>query len=192
MISFDQFIEKWNGKPIDFDGSYGFQCMDLMHQYIYETLGITDRSVLAAPIARTVFEDFPNRVGNQYFDRIYNSLTAIPKDGDIIFWKEPYGYYYDTYLGRWSYAGHVGISKGSTLWNVTAFEQNNPAGTYCHMQKHSDLYRGVLGWLRLKTVVAPPYTEHQALVDIKGVQYALIDDSTARQKTKDILTKVGI
>lgn len=190
-MTFNEFINKWNGRPIDFDGAYGFQCMDLMHQYVYEVLGIKDRSVLSAPVARSVYENFPNIKGHELFERIPQTLTGIPKDGDIIFWKEPYGYYYNTSLGKWTYAGHVGISKGSTLWDVTAFEQNNPAGTYCHIQKHTDLYKGVLGWLRLKVPVVP-YTEHQALIDIKGINYGNKDDSTARSETKGILVKIGI
>jgi hypothetical protein len=188
-MTFDEHIAKWQGKPIDTDGAYGFQCMDEMHNYIKEVLGL-DYSVLAAPTARLVYENFNNLKGHEYFDRIPQTLTGIPKDGDIILWKEPYGYYYDTGLKKWTYAGHVGISKGSTLWNVTAFEQNNPTGSYCHVQKHTDLYRGVLGWLHPKVTVAP-YTEHQAIGDIKLIQYANIDDSTARSRTKEVLAKIN-
>ena len=64
-MTLDEHIAKWQGKPIDFDGAYGFQCMDLMHQYVYEVLGITDRSVLAAPIARLVYQNFIN-IKNKY------------------------------------------------------------------------------------------------------------------------------
>lgn len=151
MITFSQFTTKWNGYGIDFDGAYGDQCMDLMHQYIVEVLGLTDGRILSAPVARTVFEDFPNRIGSQYFDRIYNSATGVPADGDIIFWKEPYGYYYNSITKTYQYAGHVGISKGSNVNNVVAFEQNNPTGTKCHIQTHTDLYKGVMGWLHPKS-----------------------------------------
>jgi len=152
MISFNDFIVEWNGRGIDFDHAYGDQCMDLMHQYIVEVLGLTDGRILAAPIARTVFENFPNIYGNQYFDRIYNSPTGVPKDGDIIFWKDPYGWYYNSVNKRYEYAGHVAISKGSNVNNVVGFEQNNPPGTKCHIQIHTDLYRGVLGWLHPKQI----------------------------------------
>ena len=158
MITFNDFITKWNGRGIDFDGAYGDQCMDLMHQYIVEVLGLTDGRILAAPIARTVFENFPNIFGNQYFDRIFNVLndpTILPKDGDIVFWKDPYGYYFNTNTQKWEYAGHVGISKGSTSNNIVAFEQNNPSGSPCHIQPHEDFYKGVLGWLRPKVTVNP-------------------------------------
>ena len=39
-MTFDEFIAKWNGKGIDLDYAYGDQCMDLMHQYIVEVLGL--------------------------------------------------------------------------------------------------------------------------------------------------------
>lgn len=190
-MTLNEHIAKWNGRPVDFDGAYGFQCMDSMHQYIVEVLGLTDRRILAAPVARSVFENFPNVYGNQYFDRIYNSLTAIPKDGDILFWKEPYGYYYNTSTQRWQYAGHVGVSKGSTLWNITAFEQNNPAGTYCHMQQHTDLYKGCLGWLRYKQA-STVITDRQALVNIRGITDSSDGGDNKVFRIKQELVKVGV
>lgn len=190
-MTLDEFVAKWNGRPVDFDGAYGFQCMDLMHRYIVDVIGLTDPRILAAPVARSVFENFPNVFGNQYFERIYQTLTGVPKDGDIIFWKEPYGYYYNVTMGRWEYAGHVGISKGSNLWNVTAFEQNNPPGTYCHMQQHNDLYRGVLGWLRPKNL-STPITDRQALQEIRVTHGSNDTAENKLFKIDQTLRKVGV
>lgn len=38
----------------------------------------------------------------------------------------------------------------------------------------------------------PPYTERQALVDIKGIAYGTQDDSTTRQRVKEVLAKIGV
>lgn len=40
-MTFDQFITKWLGKRVDFDGVYGYQCVDLIVQYLAEVHGIT-------------------------------------------------------------------------------------------------------------------------------------------------------
>ena len=53
-MSIEDFIQKWQGKSIDFDGVYNGQCMDLMHQYHVEVLGIVDGRTLAAPAAKDV------------------------------------------------------------------------------------------------------------------------------------------
>ena len=66
-MTFDEFISKWTNTSVDFDGVYPNQCMDLMHQYVYDVLGITDASVLAHPAAYQVFTEFSE---SQYFDKI--------------------------------------------------------------------------------------------------------------------------
>lgn len=139
MISFDQFISKWNGKGIDFDGAYGYQCMDLMHQYIVEVLGLSDPRILAAPAAKDVYLRFPNVFGSAYFHKIDNTPTGIPEKGDIMFWGTGLGPY-----------GHVSIYTGGDVMKFKSFDQNFPLGSKCHTQDHN--YRGVLGWLRFKTV----------------------------------------
>lgn len=161
-MTLEQHINKWNGQKNNFDGTLPGQCMDEMHFYISEVLGLTDPRILAAPVARTVFENFPNVFGNQYFERIYNNPSNIPVDGDIIFWKEPYGKYFNTTTQKWEYAGHVGISKGSNVNNIVAFEQNNPTRSPCHIEKHTDLYKGVLGWLHFK---APQVDKRQEILN---------------------------
>ena len=138
MISFDDFIWKYYGVGIDFDGYYGDQCMDLMHQYVYEVLGITDRSVLTAPYAYQVFTNFDNIKGHELFEKIPNTPTGIPQKGDIIFWDK----------GINGYAGHVAILHDGDIWGLRSFDQNFPTGSRPHKQYHN--YNYCLGWLRKK------------------------------------------
>lgn len=137
MITYDQFEAKYNGVGIDFDGAYGNQCMDLMHQYCVEVLGITDGSVLAAPTAKDVYLNFNNIKGHDLFDKIDNTPTGIPNKGDIMFWGTGLGPY-----------GHVAIYIDGDVNGFNSFDQNFPTGSKCHKQRHN--YNGVLGWLRFK------------------------------------------
>jgi len=131
-MTLENFIKKWSGKELDFDGYYGTQCMDLMHQYVYEVLDIKDKTVLAAPGARDVYNHF--RWGD-LFDKIPNTPTGVPKKGDIIFWGyAPYG--------------HVAVFVEGNVNNFTSFDANYPEGTLPHLQTHD--YAHVLGWLRPK------------------------------------------
>ena len=136
MISFADFISRWSGQPIDFDGVYPNQCMDLMHFYVYEVLGLTDKYLLAAPSARQVFTNFKPDWG-KFFDKIDNTLTNIPPKGDIIFFSS----------GEF---GHVSIFIEGDAKNFKSFDANWPVGSLPHIQSHN--YAECLGWLHPKTV----------------------------------------
>lgn len=148
MISFQQFRDKWNNRGIDFDGYYGDQCMDLMHQYCVEVLGLTDGRILAAPSAKQVFLNFDNVFGNEHFDKINNSPTGIPNNGDIMFFG----------VGQY---GHVSIYIDGSVMTFNSFDQNWPVGSKCHIQVHDYNQHQVLGWLRFKGKLQ----DQQALID---------------------------
>lgn len=142
-MTLSEFIAKWNGKGIDFDGAYGNQCMDLMHQYHVDVLGIADGRTLAAPAAKDVWNNFSSMFNKDKFEAIPNTETAVPEPGDIMLWTN------NTY-------GHVSIFVSGNVNEFTSFDQNFPINTKCHLQKHQN-YAGVAGWLRFKKpIVLPP------------------------------------
>lgn len=126
------FIEKYDGKTIDYDGYYGGQCMDLMHFFVDYLIGKPSPDVLRAANARLAYLNF-----NRYdlFDKIDNTLEGVPQEGDIMFW------------GGGEY-GHVAIFIEGNVNEFTSFDQNYPLGSPCHKQYHN--YYNVLGWLRFK------------------------------------------
>lgn len=132
MITFDEFIKKWTGKPVDFDGIYPNQCMDLMHQYSYEVLGITDKAVLAKPSAYQVYSEFS---WDSYFKKVANTPTGVPDKGDLVV--------FDTKVGQW---GHVCIFVDGDAKKFNSFDANFPTGSLPHIQSHD--YVGVSGWLK--------------------------------------------
>jgi len=138
VISFDEFVKKWTGKTIDFDGIYPNQCMDLSHFYVYEVLGYTDKYLLAAPAAYQVYTNFKSE-WEKYFTKIDNTPDNIPSKGDIIFWGTKIGQY-----------GHVAIFVEGDAIKFKSFDSNWPVGTLPHIQEHD--YKGCLGWLRPRTV----------------------------------------
>lgn len=150
-MTFSDFIAKWNGRGIDFDGYYGDQCMDLMHQYIVEVLGLTDGRILAAAAAKDVYLNFNNIFGREYFQKIDNTPTGVPQKGDIVFWG--------TGLGPF---GHVAMFIDGDVNKFNSFDQNFPINTKCHVQNHN--YIGVLGWLRPKVIVPQPVITDQTKI----------------------------
>lgn len=138
-MTLTDFINKWTGKPVDTDGVYPNQCMDLMHQYVYECLGLTDKLLLAAPSAYQVFTAFKPEWGS-FFEKIDNTPTGVPEAGDLVFW--------DTTIGPY---GHVAIFCSGDANKFSSFDSNWPVGTLPHAVDHD--YHGVCGWLHPKAPV---------------------------------------
>jgi hypothetical protein len=148
----EEFVIKWNGKYIDFDGVYGAQCMDEMHQYCVECLGITDARVLQAPSAKELWNTFPTVYGHELFDQITNTPDGVPQEGDIILWTN------GTY-------GHVATQIEGNIKSFRSFDQNYPVGSPCHIQNHPN-YTGVAGWLRYKSNIPNVTTWSDAFIAV--------------------------
>ena len=132
-MTLKEFIKKYNGKHVDYDGVFGAQCMDLMHFYIDEVLmGEPSPGILRASSAKIAYETFDRP---DLFEQIDNTPKGVPEEGDIMFW------------GIFPY-GHVAPFVEGDVNNFTSFDQNYPKGSECHEQNHT--YKDVLGWLRFK------------------------------------------
>jgi len=134
MITFTEFLDKWNGKFCEMGGSANAknQCVDLANAYIVEVLGL--------PIVLgTNAVDFPKKCLAPNYEYILNTPTGVPQQGDIIVWKSPDG------------LGHIGICSSATSSKFVSFDQNWPVGSVCKLVNHT--YTGtytVIGWLRGK------------------------------------------
>jgi len=128
-MTIEEFVEKYNGKGIDFDGYYGDQCMDLYRQYLKEVLEVPQ----TPPVVGA--KDIWYQPTPENFERVENTPNAVPSLGDIIIWG--------TVLGTF---GHVAIFLEGDVNRFKSFDQNFPIGSKCHIQEHN--YRGVLGWLK--------------------------------------------
>lgn len=172
MMTFDEFIKTWTGKHVDVDGVYPDQCMDLMHEYLFDVLDEEDMRVLSAPYAYQVYTDFDNMKGKEKFDRIANTPTGVPQKGDIVLIDR-------NVSGVTGVAGHVCIFIDGDANKFRSFDANYPTGTLPHIQEHS--YKGVLGWLR-------PKAPGQTTITIDGKLYErLVDGSTVRKSLAEYL-----
>ena len=108
-MNLDEFIFKYEGKNVDYDGAYGFQCVDLFRQYVKEVLDVPEHTgtVNGAKDLFLNFDKMPKM--KKYFDKVYP-----PKPGDIVVFnrteKNPYG--------------HVAIVVHATNKAVVTFEQD--------------------------------------------------------------------
>jgi CHAP domain len=123
-MTLQEFVNKYNGKSIDFDGAYGPQCVDLIRQYIKEVWGTQQ-----PPSVQGAYQLLENASGYQVF------LHGQINRGDVIVWNKGYGE-----------NGHTAVVLQSNSQQVQVFEQNNPVGSKCHTAWHN--YGSIRGWFR--------------------------------------------
>lgn len=126
-MTFQEFLEKWNGKYCEAGGSANAQnqCVDLANQYIDEVLKLPK-------ILGTDAKDFPLKAG-QLYDYIKNTPEGLPVTGDLMIWS----------------SNHISIYIDGNLRTFNSFDQNWPVGTPCHVQAHT-YTASVDGWLHPK------------------------------------------
>jgi surface antigen len=132
-MTYSEWKNKWLGKGIDYDGSYGNQCMDVYRMYVKEVLNIPQ----SPPVIGA--KDVWNTYLTEYFDRVSNTPDGVPEQGDIAIWS----------VGTY---GHIGIVDSADKQYLTCFEQNwtemNGTGV-TELRRHT--YANVLGWLKYKS-----------------------------------------
>ncbi len=142
-MTFQQFIDKYLGKKIDFDNAYAGQCVDLFRQYCKEVLVISQpKRVAGAADFWTNYDSDPNLKNN--FDKIANTPTGIPLKGDVVLWNKRAG-------GGF---GHVAVFISGNATQFTSFDQNWPTLSVCTKTEHG--YQNVYGWLHPKVSTPPP------------------------------------
>ena len=82
-----EFIKKWEGKRVDYDGVYKYQCVDLIKQFTKEVYDIELGSFGGSAI---------NAWNNNTFDSKWRSIISDYQVWDIIFFNKtkenPYGH----------------------------------------------------------------------------------------------------
>lgn len=113
-MNLKEFITKYNGTKVDFDGVYGAQCVDLFRQYVKDVWGIKEHTGPCSTTggAKDLFIDYDKMpLEKKYFNKV---VTKSPKVGDVVIWdSNPKNEF-----------GHVAICLGSVNDSVIVFEQD--------------------------------------------------------------------
>ena len=114
-MKIDEFITKYIGKKVDFDGAFGAQCVDLARQYWKEGLGILEHTGPCSTTggAKDLFLDYDKMpIEKKYFTKIPKNKAFVP--GDTLIWDS-------TETNKY---GHVAIYLGKLNNSLIVFEQN--------------------------------------------------------------------
>lgn len=107
-MTYIEFRDKYNGKYLDYDGSYGCQCWDLAQYYFTECLGVPDWVLGGCDIVSNMLYPPKRNDLDIYFDEVD---THKMREGDVIIWEY----------------GHIAIYDNYTNDNCYCFSQNpNP------------------------------------------------------------------
>lgn len=136
-MTFNKWVKENLGKGIDYDGTYGVQCVDLAKHYIKNVLGITPQSLGNA------IEYYNKRKTSEYltknFKWIDNTAEFIPKKGDLCVFTSKSG------------NGHISVATGEgTTSYFYSYDQNFPKSKHEPMTKIKHSYTSFLGVLRPK------------------------------------------
>lgn len=159
------FITKYTGKKIDFDGSFGAQCMDLYRFYVKEVWGVKQTPGVIG--AYQVFGSLPAG-----FDKF---TTGTPQVGDVITWSEKQVKF-----------GHIAIVTEVNAFGFKCFEQNAPIGGACRIGSYN--YKNIIGWFRPKqslnktfmkiTIIANKISWPSLQAKVDQLKQKFITDST--------------
>lgn len=109
---FENFKNQWLGQRIDYDHVYGYQCVDLILQYIYECFGLGS-GVWGNAI------DYWTKTSAPLLTKFNREATSDARQGDIVILNGLPGNPY----------GHIGIATGNiTATTVEILEQNGSTG----------------------------------------------------------------
>lgn len=131
-MTLDAFIKKYLGKAVDYDGTAGAQCVDLIKMFFKYVLGITPKSI---GNAHAYFDNFAlHSFLNKNFVKIKNSKKFVPMKGDACVWSKKMNKY-----------GHVAIATGAGDTNKFISYDMNWGGKELRMVEHDyDYFLGVL------------------------------------------------
>lgn len=120
LISFEAFVKRYLGKAIDYDGTAGVQCVDLIKLGLHDMYGI---SAGAWGNAEAYFNQFNNSswggysVMQKHFDRIPNTRSFVPREGDICVFGKGFSQKHN--------CGHIGwAAKGCTVNKIKMYDFN--------------------------------------------------------------------
>jgi hypothetical protein len=130
------------GKRVDYDGSYGAQCVDLMRAWVAEMGFPQPGAVKGAADFWGGYES--DRKLSENFQRVPNVCYAdFPEPGDIVLWDKSMGGGY----------GHVAVCLSADTKAIEVLEQDGTAdggrGSVAKITKRG--YEGVLGWIHPRT-----------------------------------------
>ena len=145
-MNITEFVEKYKGKPVDFDGHFGAQCVDLVRLY-WECVANVPQPEGTGDRGAVVFftEHYSRTMQSRYFERVTYRDGLVPPPGAVVVFGP-------VETNRY---GHVGICVDANAGGIELFEQDGIANAKAIKEGRAQNgayigrwnYSRVLGWL---------------------------------------------
>ncbi len=153
------FIAKYTGVGVDFDKVSGNQCEQLINQFLFDILAISN-PIQTLPGA-TAIEIFNNFQSNNQFQKILNTPEGVPLPGDFVYWEE-------NATQQTGSAGDVALFVSGNTNFMECFGQNYPTASLPHIQTRT--YAGCVGWIRfIGTLPNATESSTAAVINFSGL-----------------------
>lgn len=141
-MDYAKFKSTYIGKKFDYDGKYGYQCVDLAKLWSKEGWNLKPGAVGHTGSAKDVFIYSDSMLSSKEVQRIKNQPKLAPPQGAIIVFNS-------TSKNKY---GHIAVVDKSDLKNVIVLEQNGSTGNGSGegndaIRLKTYDYSNVLGWL---------------------------------------------
>lgn len=167
-MTYQEFKNKYNGKYLDYDKSYGNQCWDLAQYYFTECLGVPEYVLSGCGLVSNMLYGEKRKQLDQFFDEV-DTHDMYP--GDVCIWEYGHIAIFDNYDGR-------------TCWY---FSQNYPLNSNSHLQPigETDVHA-----FRLKQA-KPPVTPNVERDEYKNQIEVKANDLNVRKNPSLKADKIG-
>jgi len=147
-MTLEEFVEKYKGYPVDFDGLYGAQCVDLVRQYMKDVWGFTRQPEGVIGADAFYINHNVRPIQQQLCKCTPYTGSVQPPAGSIVIFRG----------NEKNKFGHIAVCITSTRGEITCFEQdgivNSVALQEGKPQKGAYVgtwsYDRLLGWLEKK------------------------------------------
>ncbi|MDR0289815.1 MAG: CHAP domain-containing protein [Treponema sp.] len=147
-MNLKEFVEKYRGKPVDFDGVYGAQCVDLVRQYFKDAWKLPKQPEPAASAADFYFRHSSRNTQREYLDCTAFADGKLPPQGSVVIFGP-------TSTNKY---GHIAICLATHADKLVVFEQDGIANQRAlnegREQKGAHeaewTYSRLVGWLTRK------------------------------------------
>ena len=142
-MTYQEFVKKYNGKYVDYDGSYGSQCWDLAQYYFTQVLGLPSSVLSGCGLVSNMLKEPKRKVLLKYFEEV-----KTPKQGDVAIWEYGHIAIYD-HAKNYYFSQNPNPSKimqinigGVHYFRLKSKEQPKPTPTPQPSKKYFKKYVG--------------------------------------------------
>ena len=170
-MTYNEFKNKYNGRYVDYDGSYGSQCWDLAEFYFTECLGLPASVLGGCGLVSNMLYQPKRAELDKYFDEV---PTNDMRQGDVCIWEYGHIAIFDNWDGNscWYFSQNPNPCKVMTInvGGLHAFRLKGSEPEPIPEPITDDTYYTVVSGDTLSGIASRYGTTYQELAKYNGIE----------------------